>query len=47
MLGDPFLDFELTLVGTVDGVLQGRTLFGRDVDFDVLAGERRGDEAGR
>jgi hypothetical protein len=44
MLGDPFLDLELALAGAVEGRLQGRALVGRNLEVNVLAGERRGDQ---
>src|SRR5262245_3116076 len=45
MLGDPFLDLDLALAGTVEWKLQGGTVVGRHLDVDVLADERRIDQA--
>jgi hypothetical protein len=44
VLGDPFLDLELALAGAVEGELKRRALVGRNLEVDVLAGERGGDQ---
>jgi hypothetical protein len=45
MLGDPFLDLDLALVGAMERQLERGALVGHDLDLDVPAGDRRGDEA--